>query len=76
LTQAIECGSTIPLNFSAGKSDGFFYYGSVAGGQDFYTERLQVYDRAEKPCLTCGSAIKRMVQAARSTFFCPRCQKS
>ena len=75
LTQAIACGSTIPLNFSAGKSDGVFFYGSAAGGPDFYTERLQVYDRAGKPCLHCGYAVKRIVQAARSTFFCPCCQK-
>ncbi|HAO79880.1 MAG TPA: hypothetical protein DCQ92_13080, partial [Verrucomicrobia subdivision 3 bacterium] len=24
----------------------------------------------------CGSKIRRIVQAARSTFFCGRCQKS
>ena len=76
LTQAIECGSTMPLNFSAGKSNGLFYYGGAAGAADFYTERLRVYDRAGKPCLHCGSALKRIVQAARSTFFCPRCQKN
>ena len=76
LAEAIECGSTMPLNFSAHKSDGLFYYGSMAGQPDFYTERLQVYDRAGKPCFNCDSAIQRIVQAARSTFFCPRCQKT
>jgi formamidopyrimidine-DNA glycosylase len=76
LAEAIECGSTIPLNFSADKSDGLFYFGGTAGTTDFYAERLQVYDRAGKPCVNCDSAIKRIVQAARSTFFCPRCQKT
>jgi formamidopyrimidine-DNA glycosylase len=76
LAEAIACGSTIPLNFSAGRSDGLFYFGSTAGRKDFTTERLQVYDRAGKPCLHCGTPVKRIVQAARSTFFCPRCQKS
>jgi formamidopyrimidine-DNA glycosylase len=76
LAEAIENGSTIPLNFSAHQSDGLFYYGGAGGGLDFYTERLRVYDRAGQPCWHCHSPIKRIVQAARSTFFCPGCQKS
>lgn len=76
LTEAIDCGSTVPLNFGAGKTDGLFYFGRAAGAPDYYEERLQVYDRAGKPCLKCGSPIRRLVQAARSTFYCPRCQKS
>jgi len=76
LTTAIECGSTIPLNFEAHPSDRLFYYGSAAGAADFYTERLGIYDRAGQPCGSCGTPIKRIVQAARSTFFCPHCQKS
>jgi formamidopyrimidine-DNA glycosylase len=76
LTVAIEFGSTVPLNFNTHESDGLFYYGSAAGGEDFYTERLRVYDRNGKPCLKCKTPIKRIVQAARSTFFCPHCQKA
>jgi len=75
LAEAIESGSTIPLNFSAGHTDGLFYYGSAAGQEDFYAERLQVYDRAGKACYHCGSRIHRIRQAARSTFYCARCQK-
>jgi len=37
-------------------------------------ENLRVYDRRGEPCQTCGTAIRRIVQGARSTFFCPRCQ--
>jgi formamidopyrimidine-DNA glycosylase len=76
LTEAIACGSTLPLNFTAGKSDGLFYFGHAAGVPDFYVERLKVYDRAGQPCVHCGFRIRRIVQAARSTFFCPRCQKN
>ena len=76
LTEAIRCGSTIPLNFAPGSTDGMFYFGRAAGASDYYAERLQVYDRAGKPCFQCGSTIRRIVQAARSTFFCPCCQKS
>jgi len=76
LTEAIDCGSTVPLNFAGKKSDGLFYFGRAEGALDYYEERLQVYDRAGKPCLRCGEPIRRIVQAARSTFFCPHCQKS
>ncbi|HEX4266237.1 MAG TPA: bifunctional DNA-formamidopyrimidine glycosylase/DNA-(apurinic or apyrimidinic site) lyase [Verrucomicrobiae bacterium] len=76
LTEAIERGSTVPLSFSGdGNRDGLFYFGSAPGAPDFYEERLRVYDRAGKPCVTCGSPIKRIVQGARSTFYCPTCQK-
>ncbi len=77
LRAAIECGSTIPLNFADGKKgDALFYFGRAANAPDFYEERLRVYDRAGKPCIRCGAEIRRIVQAARSTFYCPRCQKS
>ena len=76
LEQAIAGGSTVQLNFSAGKSDGLFYFGRAAGAENYYEERLHVYDRAGKPCVNCSSPIKRIMQAARSTFYCPRCQKS
>jgi len=76
LAEAIRCGSTIPLNFAPGKTDGLFYFGRAAGGLDYYQERLLVYDRAGQPCARCGSVIRRLVQASRSTFFCPRCQKT
>jgi formamidopyrimidine-DNA glycosylase len=38
---------------------------------------LRVYDRAGDRCPRrgCRGTIKRIVQAGRSTFFCPRCQK-
>jgi formamidopyrimidine-DNA glycosylase len=75
LNQAIKFGSTVPLKFLSGKSDGLFYFGRAEGASDFYAERLRVYDRAGKKCLKCKNEIKRMVQAARSTFWCPACQK-
>jgi formamidopyrimidine-DNA glycosylase len=36
---------------------------------------LAVYGRAGEPCVRCGAAVRRLVQGARSTFYCPRCQK-
>ena len=76
LARAIRCGSTVPLNYDrAGETDGFFYFGTAPDAPDFYAERLQVYDREHHACPNCGSKIRRIVQAARSTFYCPTCQR-
>ncbi len=75
LTQAIARGSTIPLNFSSAKGkDRLFYFGPNPGKGKRHEERLRVYDRAGKPCARCGTKIRRLIQAARSTYFCPSCQ--
>jgi formamidopyrimidine-DNA glycosylase len=43
-----------------------------AGG---YQQRHRVYQRHGKPCLGCSRGeVQRIVQAQRSTFFCPVCQ--
>ena len=77
LAQAIRCGSSVPLNYGrADGSDGLFYFGRAPETPDFYEERLQVYDRHGQPCPRCGAPIRRIVQAARSTFYCPQCQSS
>jgi formamidopyrimidine-DNA glycosylase len=75
LNEAIKFGSTVSLNYpGAGKGDGLFYYGSAPNAESLYEERLLVYDREGKPCVNCGTPIKRIVQATRSTFYCPKCQ--
>lgn len=38
--------------------------------------RLNVYDREGKRCPRCGTPIARIVQSARSTYWCPGCQVS
>ncbi len=40
-----------------------------------FQERAAVYGRAGQPCPVCATPVRRIVQAQRSTFFCPRCQK-
>jgi formamidopyrimidine-DNA glycosylase len=74
LDEAVKFGSTVPLKTVSGKSDALFYFGDY--GEGFYEKRLRVYDRAGKPCLRCGNKIMRITQAARSTYFCPHCQRS
>lgn len=36
---------------------------------------VRVYGREGLPCWVCGTAIRRIVQGQRSTFFCPKCQR-
>ena len=40
-----------------------------------YQNSHRVYAQESKPCQTCSTPIRRIVQAQRSTFFCPTCQK-
>lgn len=67
LQQAIEHeGSTL--------SDGT--YRNALNGEGGYQNYHRVYDRAGLPCPRCSrGVIVRIVQAQRSTFFCPRCQQ-
>jgi formamidopyrimidine-DNA glycosylase len=41
---------------------------------DSSVSRLAVYDREGKPCRRCKTPIERIVQAGRSTYYCPHCQ--
>jgi formamidopyrimidine-DNA glycosylase len=41
---------------------------------DDTTIQLDVYDREGLPCRRCSTAIERITQAGRSTYFCPSCQ--
>ena len=67
LAEAIEHeGSTL--------SDGTYRnaLNNVGGYQNYH----RVYDRAGDHCPRCNSdVIRRIVQAQRSTFFCPNCQR-
>jgi formamidopyrimidine-DNA glycosylase len=42
---------------------------------DSAASRFAVYDREGKPCRRCGTRIARIVQAGRSTYYCPGCQQ-
>jgi formamidopyrimidine-DNA glycosylase len=47
------------------------------GELGYFQHHFRVYDRAGQHCVTpgCKGTVKRIVQAGRSTFFCPVCQK-
>lgn len=51
-------------------------YRNVLNQDGGYQNAHRVYDRAEEDCPTCRAAqIVRIVQAQRSTFYCPNCQR-
>jgi formamidopyrimidine-DNA glycosylase len=41
----------------------------------FFAQRLRVYERAGEACRRCGGTIRRIVQGARSSYYCPGCQR-
>ena len=44
------------------------------GGEGYFQNRTLVYDRAGMRCRRCRTPIRRIVQGARATYFCPSCQ--
>ena len=66
LTDAIEAGGSTLRDFA-----------NAEGGQGYFQHRFDVYGREGKPCAGegCTGVVKRLVQAGRSTFWCPSCQK-
>jgi formamidopyrimidine-DNA glycosylase len=64
LNEAISAGGTTLRDFL-----------NAEGDVGYFAVSLRVYDRKGKPCGRCATAIRRIVQAGRSTFYCPRCQR-
>jgi formamidopyrimidine-DNA glycosylase len=50
-------------------------YVDAAGDSGFFQLQHRVYQRTGEPCLVCGSVIKRVVVAGRSSHYCPQCQR-
>jgi formamidopyrimidine-DNA glycosylase len=52
-------------------------YAQADGALGYFQHRFRVYDREGRPCPNdgCTGVIARRVQAGRSTFYCPVCQK-
>ena len=45
------------------------------GEPGYFKQSLSVYGREDQPCGRCNTPVKRIVQAQRSTFYCPKCQR-
>jgi formamidopyrimidine-DNA glycosylase len=50
-------------------------YVDAEGKAGFFQLRHRVYGREGEPCLVCGTPIKRVIIAGRSSHYCPHCQK-
>ena len=64
LQQAYQDGGSSIQDFTSAK-------GEVGRAQEWHA----VYGREDDPCQTCGTAILRLIQKSRSTFYCPNCQQ-
>jgi formamidopyrimidine-DNA glycosylase len=50
-------------------------YVDAEGRKGFFQFSHRVYQRTGEPCVTCGSAVRRVIVAQRSSHFCPKCQR-
>ena len=50
-------------------------YVDADGVRGFFQLEHRVYMRTKKPCLVCGTPVRKIVIGGRSTHFCPICQK-
>ena len=50
-------------------------YVDAEGRKGFFQFSHRVYQRTGEPCVTCGTPIRRVLVAQRSSHFCPSCQK-
>jgi formamidopyrimidine-DNA glycosylase len=64
LSDAVAEGGTTLNDFTDGE-----------GNAGYFQVSLAVYGREGEPCPRCERPIRRLVQAGRSTFYCPGCQR-
>lgn len=50
-------------------------YRQTDGELGYFQHAFRVYDREGAPCPVCATAVARIVQSGRSSYFCPRCQR-
>ncbi len=50
-------------------------YVDADGQEGFFQLQHRVYGREDQPCLVCGTPIKRVIIAGRSSHYCPHCQR-
>jgi formamidopyrimidine-DNA glycosylase len=64
LARAVELGGSTLRDFR-----------DAHGAAGLFQLQARVYGRAGQPCPRCDGSIRRIVQNARATFFCPGCQR-
>jgi len=66
LEEAIEAGGSTLRDYAA-----------ADGALGYFQHRFRVYGREGETCQRrgCSGAVQRIIQAGRSTFYCPACQR-
>jgi len=64
LSRALELGGSTLRDFR-----------DAHGASGAFQLQAEVYGRAGEPCRRCATALRRIVQGQRSSYFCPRCQR-
>ena len=64
LTEAIEAGGSSISDYVDGE-----------GRRGFFQFSHRVYQRTGRPCVSCGTPIRRVAVIQRSSHFCPMCQR-
>nr|MBP7931785.1 formamidopyrimidine-DNA glycosylase [Comamonas sp.] len=65
MAQAVELGGTTLRDFS-----------NALGVNGHFQHAAQVYGRAGQACHACSQPIQLLRQGQRSSYYCPRCQKT
>jgi formamidopyrimidine-DNA glycosylase len=76
ITRVIDCATEVMSEAIAQGGTSFDdLYINVNGESGFFEQSLSAYGQTDEPCPRCGTPIKRIVFGARSSHFCPRCQR-
>ncbi len=65
LNKALDSGGSTLRNYTGTQGEPGAYFAIHAA----------VYDRENEPCRQCGTAIRKIIQGQRATYFCPKCQR-
>jgi formamidopyrimidine-DNA glycosylase len=76
IASVIDCATQVMQEAIAQGGTSFDdLYIDVNGESGFFDQSLSAYGREDEPCPRCGAPIRRIVFGARSSHFCPRCQR-
>jgi len=50
-------------------------YIDVNGESGYFEQSLAAYGQTDRPCVRCGTPIRRIIVGQRSSHLCPRCQR-
>lgn len=45
------------------------------GKPGYFQQQLAVYGKTGESCINCKTTLKHIIQAQRSTYYCPKCQR-